>query len=282
MKLVKFKAQFFKRLAPNFPQSEITAFFKILIQKYLGIQPVDLVLNPDKNIKIKELELLLAARERLFNNEPLQYIIGETEFYGYNFTVTPDVLIPRPETEELVEWILLDLKDNETSQLKILDIGTGSGCIAVSLAINTDAKITALDVSDKALQLAEHNAELNKVTVQFVKSNILEMAELPQKYTVIVSNPPYVRNLEKAEMHQNVLRHEPDLALFVDDDNPLIFYKKISELAYESLEVDGVLYFEINQYLGDETVNLVKEAGFKTVELRNDFAGKPRMIKAKR
>lgn len=283
MKLVKFKEQFFKRLQSNFPQNEISSFFKLLIDKYLGLNSVDLIVKPDLNLKINELELLLAARERLFNNEPIQYILGETEFYGYKFTVTPDVLIPRPETEELVEWILSDLKNAKNQRNTILDIGTGSGCIAVSLAKNRpEDSVSALDISNKALQLAEHNAEMNTVKLHLLEHDILNLEQLPQNYSVIVSNPPYVRNLEKAEMHANVLRFEPDQALFVEDDNPLIFYKKISELAYESLEEGGFLYFEINEYLSEETLSLVKFTGFSNVELRKDFADKPRMIKAQR
>ena len=283
MKLKLFKEQFYNKLESKFPQSEIATFFKILIDSYLSIKPVDLVLNPDLKLNVEQLKLMKTAEERLHTNEPIQYIIGETEFYGYPFEVTDAVLIPRPETEELVEWITKDLQEQVFTNLSILDIGTGSGCIAISLAKNLpNAKISAIDVSEKAIELAQRNAEKNAVSVNFLERDILNTSVLPHKYTVIVSNPPYVRNLEKAEILSNVLDHEPGLALFVDDNDPLIFYRKISELAYSFLEEEGILYFEINQYLGEETINLIKNIGFTTVELRDDFAGKPRMIKAKR
>ncbi|MEZ7496026.1 peptide chain release factor N(5)-glutamine methyltransferase [Leeuwenhoekiella aequorea] len=283
MKLKLFKEQFYNKLESKFPQSEIATFFKILIDSYLSIKPVDLVLNPDLELSVEQLKLMKTAEERLHTNEPIQYIIGETEFYGYPFEVTDAVLIPRPETEELVEWITKDLQEQIFTNLSILDIGTGSGCIAISLAKNLpNAKISAIDISEKAIELAQRNAEKNAVSVNFLERDILNTSVLPHKYTVIVSNPPYVRNLEKAEILSNVLDHEPGLALFVDDSDPLIFYRKISELAYSFLEEEGILYFEINQYLGEETINLIKNIGFTTVELRDDFAGKPRMIKAKR
>ncbi|WP_405327960.1 peptide chain release factor N(5)-glutamine methyltransferase [Leeuwenhoekiella sp. LLG6367-2.1] len=283
MKLKLFKEQFYNKLESRFPQSEIATFFKILIDSYLSIKPIDLVLNPDLELSVEQLKLMKTAEERLHTNEPIQYIIGETEFYGYPFEVTDAVLIPRPETEELVEWITKDLQEQVFTNLSLLDIGTGSGCIAISLAKNLpNAKISAIDISEKAIELAQRNAKKNAVSVNFLERDILNTSVLPHKYTVIVSNPPYIRNLEKAEILSNVLDHEPELALFVDDSDPLIFYRKIGELAYSFLEEEGILYFEINQYLGEETINLIKNIGFTTVELRDDFAGKPRMIKAKR
>ncbi|PHR95935.1 MAG: protein-(glutamine-N5) methyltransferase, release factor-specific, partial [Leeuwenhoekiella sp.] len=262
-----------------YPDQEIESFFRILIETYLGLRSIDVHLNPDKKIKLKKLDQLLAARERLVLFEPLQYILGETEFYGLHFTLNPDVLIPRPETEELVEWILNDLEAGTNS--RILDIGTGSGCIAVSLAKQLPlAQVDALDVSEGALNLAAHNAELNKVDIRFLQQNILETESFETSYDIIVSNPPYVRNLEKTEIQANVLNYEPHLALFVEDHDALIFYRKIAELAIRSLSSEGKLYVEINQYLAEETQVLFKETGFKEVELRLDFAGKPRMIKA--
>ena len=279
MTLKEFKEHFFKRLSPLYPDQEIESFFRILIETYLGLRSIDVHLNPDKKIKLKKLDQLLAARERLVLFEPLQYILGETEFYGLHFTLNPDVLIPRPETEELVEWILNDLEAGTNS--RILDIGTGSGCIAVSLAKQLPlAQVDALDVSEGALNLAAHNAELNKVDIRFLQQNILETESFETSYDIIVSNPPYVRNLEKTEIQANVLNYEPHLALFVEDHDALIFYRKIAELAIRSLSSEGKLYVEINQYLAEETQVLFKETGFKEVELRLDFAGKPRMIKA--
>ncbi|MCC4212376.1 peptide chain release factor N(5)-glutamine methyltransferase [Leeuwenhoekiella parthenopeia] len=279
MTLKEFKEHFFKRLSPLYPNQEIESFFRILIETYLGLRNIDVFLNPDKKIKLKKLDHLLAARERLVLFEPLQYILGQTEFYGLNFALNPNVLIPRPETEELVEWALKDA-DAETAA-RILDIGTGSGCIAVSLAKNLPlARVDALDVSKEALHLAQHNAQINAVEIHTLHQNILETGRFDKQYDVIISNPPYVRNLEKTEIQANVLNFEPHLALFVENHDALIFYRKIAELAKSSLNTSGRLYVEINQYLAEETRSLFEENGFKNVELRLDYAGKPRMIKA--
>ncbi|MAW94625.1 MULTISPECIES: peptide chain release factor N(5)-glutamine methyltransferase [unclassified Leeuwenhoekiella] len=279
MTLKEFKEHFFKRLSPLYPAQELESFFRILMETYLGLSSIDVHLNPDKKIKLKKLDHLLAALERLVHFEPLQYILGQTEFYGLHFTLNPNVLIPRPETEELVEWILKDT--DAGAHFNILDIGTGSGCIAVSLAKYLPlASVAALDVSEDALTLSAHNAELNNAEVHFLQQNILETKALQKSYDIIVSNPPYVRNLEKTEIEVNVLDYEPHLALFVEDHDALIFYRKIAELAKGALSPKGRLYVEINQYLAEETQVLFKEFGFNEVELRNDFAGKPRMIKA--
>ena len=196
-----------------------------------------------------------------------------------SFKVTSDVLIPRPETEELVEWIISESK-NRTS-LKILDIGTGSGCIAISLAHHLpNAEVFAIDVSAKALQMAKQNALLNHVEVHFLEIDILKAENLPQQFDIIVSNPPYVRNLEKEEIKNNVLEHEPHLALFVDDFEALIFYKKIAELAIINLNNNGQLFFEINQYLGREMVQLLEDLQFSNIELRKDIYGNDRMTRA--
>ena len=279
MTLKEFKEHFFKRLSPLYPAQELESFFRILMETYLGLSSIDVHLNPDKKIKLKKLDHLLAALERLVHFEPLQYILGQTEFYGLHFTLNPNVLIPRPETEELVEWILKDT--DAGAHFNILDIGTGSGCIAVSLAKYLPlASVAALDVSEDALTLSAHNAELNNAEVHFLQQNILETKALQKSYDIIFSTPPYVRNLEKTEIEVNVLDYEPHLALFVEDHDALIFYRKIAELAKGALSPKGRLYVEINQYLAEETQVLFKEFGFNEVELRNDFAGKPRMIKA--
>ncbi len=191
-----------------------------------------------------------------------------------------NVLIPRPETEELVDWIVkLNSKISKKKNLRILEIGTGSGCIAISLAKNIpNSEVFAIDVSVKALAVAEKNSKLNTVSVTFLHKNILETTSLDQKFDIIVSNPPYVRNLEKAEIKPNVLDNEPHLALFVADDDALIFYKKIAELAAANLNPNGQLFFEINQYLGKETLDLLESLGLKNSELRKDIYGNDRMI----
>ena len=195
------------------------------------------------------------------------------------FIVDKNVLIPRPETEDLVRWILKDIKDNR-SEINILDIGTGSGCIPITLKKQLpNAKVFALDISDNALKIAMQNAKLNHVQIEFIHANILEIEKLDQKFDIIVSNPPYVRELEKNEMQKNVLKHEPELALFVSDEDPLLFYKKIVEFALQNLKNNGAVYFEINQYLGKETQQLLDSTNFYDIELRQDIFGNDRMLK---
>lgn len=285
MVIKEFKTHFSEALSEIYPKTEIDTFFFLVLEEYLGLQRIDTVLQPDFNIDDEKLAILNAVLDRLKKEEPIQYIIGRTEFYGYPFLVDEYTLIPRPETEELVEWIINSVSKFQSSKvpaLKILDIGTGSGCIPIALAKNlSTANISAIDISTEALKVAKQNAELNKVNVNFIELDILSASDLPQKYDVIVSNPPYVRELEKAEIKNNVLRNEPHLALFVDDENPLIFYDKIADLAKEYLSENGMLFFEINQYLGDETVQLLQEKGFTTVELKKDLFQNDRMIKAR-
>ena len=204
--------------------------------------------------------------------------MGETVFFSYRFLVDENVLIPRPETEELVDWVLTTVTPS-SKPLKIIDIGTGSGCIAISLAKSLpNAEVTAVDVSAKALQVARRNAELNGVTINFLQQDILQTTALPDTYDIIISNPPYVRSLEKAEMQANVLEYEPHLALFVSDTDPLLFYDRIATLARKSLSPQGSLFFEINQYLGEEMKALLKAKGFEKVVLRQDLSGNDRMM----
>lgn len=278
MNIQKFKKQFFSELANIYPTTEIQSFFNILIEYKLNLGRIDVALQPDLNISEADLSFLQKAKNDLKNHIPIQYIIGETEFYGLKFFVNEHVLIPRPETEELVDWIVKDYKDKKN--IKILDIGTGSGCIAISLAKNLpNAAIFALDISSEALKTAKQNAKTNNVKIHFIETDILNTTTLSTTFDVIVSNPPYVRELEKEQMQQNVLDHEPNLALFVKDNNPLLFYNKISDLAKTHLLKNGNLYFEINQYLGNETVALLKLKGFKNIELKKDIYEVDRMVK---
>ena len=275
---------FHKELDTIYGNNEVDSFFNILIDYYLNLKRITLVMQPEYTISKEEEQPLFEALSRLKLEEPIQYILGETEFFGLVFKVNQNTLIPRPETEELVQWIIEDYKDN-LEQIKILDIGTGTGCIPISLAKNLPkAKVKALDISTKALEVAKQNAELNAVEVDFIKQNILEtyhtqLDSASQKFDVIVSNPPYVRELEKAEMKGNVLKHEPELALFVDNTNPLIFYKAITEFAIHNLKAGGTLYFEINKYLGAEMIQLLEDFNFKDIELKKDMFGNNRMIK---
>jgi len=283
MILKEFKLFFNEALSAIYPKTEIDSFFFILMEEKLKLQRIDTVLKPDFLITNKNLTDLKNIILRLQKEEPIQYIIGNTEFYGLPFLVNKNTLIPRTETEELVAWVLNETKvltNNKTIELSILDIGTGTGCIPISLAKNlTSLNISAIDISPEALLIAKQNAILNKVTIEFIELDILNAESLPQEYDVIISNPPYVRELEKEEIKNNVLENEPHLALFVADENPLIFYNKIADLAKKQLSENGMLFFEINQYLGKETVNILVKKGFKNIQLKKDLFGNDRMIK---
>ena len=286
MRLKNSLTQFHSELDDIYGKDEVNSFFDMLMEHYLGEKRIQLVLNPDYSISSEQAQLFSNALENLKKTIPIQYIIGETEFYGLPFKVNKYTLIPRPETEELVSLIIKDVTSSAVEKsLKILDIGTGTGCIAVSLAKHLpEAKVHALDVSEGALQVAKQNAELNEVDVQFIYDDILnprhaELVSASHNFDIIVSNPPYVRHLEKSEIKPNVLDNEPHLALFVDDDNPLQFYKAICEFAQINLKAGGLLYFEINEYLGTEMIQLLKDFGYKSVQLKTDLFGKDRMIK---
>ena len=283
MKLKEFKLLFSESLLETYPKTEVDSFFFILMEEKLELQRIDTVLNPDFLIDAATVVALKTTLERLQKEEPIQYILGKTEFYGLPFLVDKNTLIPRPETEELVEWILSEIHEiqgeNQKTPLAILDIGTGTGCIPITLAKNTvNTVITAIDISAAALCIAKKNALLNSVSVNFITQDILKTTQLPQKYDVIVSNPPYVRELEKVEISANVLANEPHLALFVPDKNPLLFYNKIADLAKQQLNESGILFFEINQYLGKETVKMLEEKGFQNIQLKKDLFGNDRML----
>jgi len=279
MKINDLKTYFFTELQNIYPTTEIQSFFNLLAISRLNLSRTDIALNPALKISEKDINYFKQAILKLKKQTPIQYIVGETEFYGLTFKVNPSVLIPRPETEELVAWVLSE--NNSNSTLTILDIGTGSGCIAVSIAKNNpNATVSAIDISNKALIIAKENALNNQVEINFIKSNILKINKLPDNYDVIVSNPPYVKENEKDQIKCNVLNYEPHLALFVKNENPLLFYNKIADLARCHLTKNGRLYFEINQYLSKETSELLKEKGFKNVVLKKDIYNNSRMIKA--
>ena len=275
--------QLVSEITPVYEENEAKSIIHLLLEHYLNLSKTDIFLDKSilQSVNFQEIT------ERLKTQEPIQYIIGETEFYGRKFKVTPDTLIPRPETEELVqltinnEQLTVIIKSIDNN-LKILDIGTGSGCIAISLACELpDAQVFAYDISEKALKIAQENAEKNKANVIFEKVNIFEpFTVYHSPFTVIVSNPPYVMNSEKVEMERNVLEYEPHLALFVEDNNPLIFYRKIAEFAAKNLTEKGLCIVEINQAFGLETAELFWYQGFSEVEILKDMFGKDRMVKA--
>jgi len=370
--LYDLKSDFYVQLKNIYPKTEVSSFFYRLCDFKLNLKRVDIALNFDKNIAKNDILFFKEAINRLKSFEPIQYIIGETKFHGLTFKVDKNVLIPRPETEELVSWILNEVRSqkiksnvtmsaveetpnykpqttNHKSQttnhkpqttnhkpqttnpksqttnpksqtINILDIGTGSGCIAISLAKNLpQAEVWALDVSKQALEIAKQNAELNKVTVNFIEADILNLnfkdtviaSETLQsltnkeitrpnvplrygqasvasrlrkdvKFNIIVSNPPYVKQNEKSSMQDNVLDYEPPIALFVEDNNPLIFYDKIAAFANMTLSKNGTLFFEINQSLGKEMSLLLKSKGFVNIEIKRDLFGVDRMVRGEK
>ncbi|MDG1697665.1 MAG: peptide chain release factor N(5)-glutamine methyltransferase [Polaribacter sp.] len=283
MILKEFRAYIHENLSGIYPKTEIDSFFYILIEEKLNLQRIDTFLKPDFLIIDDSLSELKNIIKRLENEEPIQYILKKTSFYGLPFIVDENTLIPRPETEELVAWVVEEVAKEtlqKNQKLSILDIGTGTGCIPVSLAKNIPkSNVSAIDISKKALEIAKKNALLNDTEIDFFEIDILTSQSLPQQFDIIVSNPPYVRELEKKEIKKNVLQNEPHLALFVANDNPLVFYKKIANLAKKFLTKKGILFFEINQYLEKETKKMLEKKGFKNIELRKDLFGNYRMIK---
>jgi release factor glutamine methyltransferase len=284
MLLKEIKTIFHSELDVQYGTQEVASFFSLLIDHFLGLEKFVLILQPELVVSKEEETLLFKALSDLKQHIPVQHIIGETEFMDLLFKVSPVVLIPRPETEDLVHWIVDDFQSANKADLKILDIGTGTGCIPISLAKRLEgATISALDISSDALTIAQANAAKNEVTIDFYQGDILEGATtmpIRSNFDIIVSNPPYVRELEKKEMHANVLEHEPDIALFVSDKDPLVFYRAIAIFAEKNLAKNGSLYLEINQYLGKEMILLLGEYNFKNIELRKDIFGNDRMVKA--
>lgn len=268
-----------------YPGKETTVLMRILLKRFTSLNTAQIYCDKDTKIPGSAARLLREAVDRLAKGEPIQYIVGETEFFGLRLHVQKGVLIPRPETEELVDRILR-LEKNTDGPLRILDIGTGSGCIAIALAKNLPkAQITAWDVSPEALDVARKNALDNRVNIQFECRDILAPA-LPisnkEQWNIVVSNPPYVRQQEKLEMEKRVLDYEPHLALFVSNEDPLRFYRAICHHAPQLLTAGGRLYVELNSRLGTETHLLIKQCAFENVELIQDLTGRDRFIRAQR
>ena len=264
-----------------YSDSEALALAKMLLVEVFGFSSLELYGGKDKEFSEKHRSVLNEMIRRLQKNEPIQYIIGIESFFGLTFEVNPNVLIPRPETQELVSWIIEDYQSDEF--IRILDIGTGSGCIPISLAKQlSKAEVESWDISEGALEVASRNCERNGVKVLFRQKDILKAAPEGDLYDVIVSNPPYITNKEKTDMEANVLDWEPSLALFVPDEDPLLFYRKIAQLGCDMLKERGSLYFEINRAYGEETILMLNELGYAQIELKKDSWGNDRMIKAKR
>ncbi len=304
MKLKEIQKIFHKQLSPFFAATEIDTFFFLLMEAYLNLKPFQLALQPQTQLSKKEESLFLKALDQLKQQKPIQQILRKTDFYGLSFNINKHVLIPRPETEELVKWIINDVchsdklchsdrseespnkKATQKKPLKILDIGTGSGCIAISLAKNIPyGEVYAVDISEKALQLAKENAEKNQVNIQCIQADILNLPHFDNilkklKFDVIISNPPYITHAEKKQMKTNVLDYEPHLALFVPNNDPLLFYKKITQLATDFLNPNGSLYFEINPNFLQEIQQLLHNKKFVQIQLKKDIFEKNRMIKS--
>lgn len=272
--------QFSAELSNIYASEEAAMLCFLSVQHRFQWTKASYLLNKQEVISDAEKAYFLEILSQLKASKPIQYILGETDFYGRTFLVNPAVLIPRPETEELVKWVLDSVS---MANLSILDIGTGSGCIAISLKIEIpEAEVFAVDISADALALAHENATLHKATVRFIEKDVLFMkpTDLASTFDVVVSNPPYIALSEKDSMKDNVLANEPHLALFVPNTNPLIFYERIASLAQEKLNLGGFLFFEINERFGKEVLELLVKKGFKHVELRQDLGGKDRMVKA--
>lgn len=268
-----------KGLATVYTDGEIKALTRILATEMLGISQMAFYMKDDITLTAEQTTLLDSAIERLQQHEPIQYILGYSDFCGLRFKVTPATLIPRPETSELVEWIASEANGKEN----ILDIGTGSGCIAVSLAHSIpQATVSAWDISAEALAVATENSKANNCAVTFKEVDILAYQPSNEKFDIIVSNPPYIKEVEKEQMEANVLDWEPHTALFVPDNDPLLFYRTIAQKATQMLHPGGKLYFEINRAYGNETSAMLSELGYTNIELRKDFADNDRMIRAVR
>lgn len=261
-----------------YPEREVQAIVRILLTDVFGVRMLDYYMGKGTKFSAEQREVLSAILMRLRRHEPLQYVIGKALFGGRSFRVTPAVLIPRPETAELVDRVV---DENPGPRLRVLDIGTGSGCIAVSLALRLcEARVEAWDVSEAALEVARQNAADLQAEVSFSRCDVLQAEVEPDAYDVWVSNPPYVTESEKAGMERNVLQWEPATALFVPDDNPLLFYRAIARLGCRGLRPGGRLYFEINQAYGSDTADLLRSLGYRQVEVVPDLSGNDRIIKA--
>ena len=263
-----------------YPDSELVPMAKLLLTQVFGMSVVELYAGKDTTFSVNERKQLDDILVRLQKLEPIQYIIGTEEFYGLTFEVNKHVLIPRPETGELVDWII---REHKYGRVRILDIGTGSGCIAVSLAKNLEeAEVVSWDVSEKALQVAERNCRRNGVRVTLEQRDVLLASPAGERFDVIVSNPPYITEAEKQDMEANVLDWEPGLALFVPDDDPLRFYRRIARLGCDLLLPGGKLYFEINQAYGRETAHILEMNQYRDVRVIKDIFGKDRIVTANR
>ncbi len=274
---------FMSRLHDIYESEEISSLFSIVVEDILGYNRAEMHVRLSESVHPVKIGMIEAIIEGLIRQEPIQYMLGKAEFYGMNFRVNPHVLIPRPETEELVRWII-DEVNPVSKEMNLIDLGTGSGCIAIALKKHlTRARVYGIDKSVSALNIAQQNAELNGVGVDFFGFDLLERESLNfMEFDVMVSNPPYVTYSDKEEMSRNVLDYEPHEALFVENGDPLLFYRKIVDLADGHLNKNGKIFFEINERFGPEIRSLLTDRGYNRVEIRADLNGKDRMVKAEK
>ncbi len=267
-----------KLIAASYAETEASALARWILEEEFGFSTLELYAGKDTDFPMEKRNRLNDILVRLARFEPIQYIIGKTEFCGLTLKVSSDVLIPRPETAELVDWIVSDCPQ---SGLRVLDIGTGSGCIAITLAERmVEAEVSAWDISEKALAVARENALHNNVRIAFSCMDVFNEPTDISVFDIIVSNPPYITESERAEMERNVLDYEPETALFVPDTDPLRFYRRIAHIGNQMLKPGGKLFFEINRAYGSETAAMLKYGGYSQVEVRSDSYGNARMIKA--
>lgn len=278
MRIGELEEHFQLELDEIYDSDEAKALFSLATEHVLKLSPSKLRMLKETSLTFIDFQKLLCILNDLKIGKPIQHILGEAHFYGSIFKVNENVLIPRPETEELVDWIIHDLGNKKN--IHLLDIGTGSGCIPITIKkYLPQVEVSTIDISNRAIVTAQENANAIGTEVKFIEADIL-VYKTELKYDIIVSNPPYIRALEKEAMHQNVLSFEPHIALFVSDEEPLIFYSKIADFAISNLKEGGFLYFEINEFLGAETLDMLEDKGFNTIVLRKDMQGKDRMLRA--
>jgi release factor glutamine methyltransferase len=278
MKLKELKQGFIRGIQDQYSPEECIALFHLVAANLLDMSRSTLMMKQDEEVPANLARQIEAVVKALHSGKPIQYILSETTFYGLKFFVDEHVLIPRFETEELVQLVIETVRSSTSAVTKMLDIGTGSGCIPIAIKkMLPNLQVSALDISSEALGIARKNAELNDVQIELFEANILTY-QSEEHYDIITSNPPYIREMEKSDMHQNVLEHEPHLALFVSDERPLIFYEAIAKFSKTNLAPQGMLFLEINEYLGKEMQELLSTEGFRNIQLVKDMQGKDRIV----
>ncbi len=281
MTIEELSRQFKSEIIPCYGKREADAIARLAFHALYGWDTTQYILRSDKEASDYMQSQFKSLSRRLLSGEPVQYILGEAYFYGMVFKVTPGVLIPRPETAELVDWIVDD--NSSHKDLRVMDVGTGTGCIAVSLALNLPfSEVTAIDINPDAIALAKKNAGELHASIRAEEGDILKMKPVGNSFDIIVSNPPYIAERERGSMERNVLDHEPANALFVPDDNPLEFYIAIAGYSTVALSDNGILYFEINPLFASELVKELEKSGWMDISLRKDISGKERFLKCTR